>query len=126
MTMPQMPQMPEITRETDQPVTSRFMSPYESTALISRRAEMLSRGALAVPGVDCSTSEPIDVARAELHAGKLDLIIRRALAPEPSGAPRYEDWHASELLLKVDGSLRPERRARLVLNETLTYAPPIA
>lgn len=80
----------DIEKPTSEKKTTPYMSIYEYTALISARASVISNsgGFPLLEGCD-----PIIIARQEVDASLVTLIIRRHL---PDGT--YEDWRPSEMI----------------------------
>ena len=69
------------------------MTKYEKARVLGTRALQISMNAPVFVDVSSKT-DPLDIAIAELKAGKIPFIIRRRL---PNGA--YEDWKVSELIV---------------------------
>ena len=71
--------------------TIPFLTKYEKTRIIGKRAMQISKG--SPPLVEIGDLEsPIDIAKKELMERKIPFIIRR---PLPDGS--YEDWRVDEL-----------------------------
>ena len=71
--------------------TIPFLTKYEKTRIIGKRAMQISKG--SPPLVEIGDLEsPIDIAKKELMERKIPFIIRR---PLPDGT--YEDWRVDEL-----------------------------
>jgi len=74
-----------------QRMTIPFLTKYEKTRIIGKRAMQISKG--SPPLVEIGDLEsPIDIAKKELMERKIPFIIRR---PLPDGS--YEDWRVDEL-----------------------------
>ena len=77
----------------DERTTSKFMTKYEKARVLGTRALQISMNAPVFVDVSSKT-DPLEIAMAELKAGKIPFIIRRRL---PNGS--YEDWKVSELIV---------------------------
>ncbi|KAI9893616.1 MAG: DNA-directed RNA polymerases I II and III subunit RPABC2 [Vezdaea aestivalis] len=77
---------------TDQRTTTPFMTKYEKARVLGTRALQISMNAPVLVDLEGET-DPLQIAKKELDAKKIPLIIRRYL---PDGW--YEDWSCEELM----------------------------
>ncbi|BFU18861.1 RNA polymerases domain containing protein [Entamoeba histolytica HM-1:IMSS-B] len=78
----------------DDRTTTRFMTKYEKARVLGTRALQISMNAPVFVPLNGMT-DALEIAMAELKAGKIPFIIRRRL---PNGS--YEDWKVSELIVE--------------------------
>lgn len=94
---------PIITQDTKriadtQRRTPNFITPFERTALIGARAELLARGAsemIELTAEERKSISILDIARKEFEQGKIPFKIKRVIDTQ-SGA--YEVWSINELV----------------------------
>lgn len=90
---------PDSKRVADtQRKTPNFLTPFERTALIGARAELLARGAcemIEITPEERKGISTLDIARKELELGKIPFNIKRVV-DEKTGA--YEVWNIDELV----------------------------
>lgn len=72
--------------------TTKFMTKFEKARVLGTRALQISMNAPVMVELQGET-DPLEIARKELTARKIPMIIRRYL-PDKS----YEDWHVNELI----------------------------
>jgi len=77
---------------TDTRITTRFMTKYERARLLGTRARQISMNAPIMVELEPGDTDPLEIAKKELRARKIPIIIRRFL---PDGS--YEDWSVDEL-----------------------------
>ena len=70
--------------------TRAILSKYEKTRILGARATLIAKGAQPYVNTDGET-DPIEIARMELNAKMLPIIVRRYL---PNG--KYEDWRLQD------------------------------
>lgn len=75
-------------------ITTPFMTKYERARILGTRALQLSMNAPVMVELEGLT-DPLEIAKRELKAGKIPMIIRRYL---PDGS--YEDWSIDELIIR--------------------------
>ena len=73
--------------------TTKYMTKFEKARVLGTRALQISMNAPVMVELKGET-DPLEIARKELIARKIPMIIRRYL-PDKS----YEDWNVNELLL---------------------------
>ncbi|EDR22407.1 DNA-directed RNA polymerases I, II, and III subunit RPABC2, putative [Entamoeba dispar SAW760] len=78
----------------DDRTTTRFMTKYEKARVLGTRALQISMNAPVFVPLNGMT-DALEIAMAELKAGKIPFIIRRRL---PNGS--FEDWKVSELIVE--------------------------
>ena len=71
-----------------------FLTQFEKTKILGFRTNQLSQGARPYIAVPPHVTELRDIARLELEARRLPIIIKR---PMPDGT--FEKWRLSDLLL---------------------------
>lgn len=83
----------------DQRITTRYLTKYERARVLGARAQQIEMGAPPMVELD-NLTDPIEIARKELIARKIPIIIRRFLPDKDSAA--FEDWAVNELLLPIE------------------------
>jgi DNA-directed RNA polymerases I, II, and III subunit RPABC2 len=81
----------EYTEGTKKRISRPILSKYEATSIVGMRAQQISRG--SEPLVHVDETDPIEVAKIELRAKIIPVIVRRVL---PNGVSEY--WRLSELM----------------------------
>jgi DNA-directed RNA polymerases I, II, and III subunit RPABC2 len=81
----------EYSEGTKKRISRPILSKYEATSIVGMRAQQLSRG--SEPYVQVDETDPIEVAKIELRAKIIPVIVRRVL---PNGVSEY--WRLSELM----------------------------
>jgi DNA-directed RNA polymerase I, II, and III subunit RPABC2 len=81
----------EYANGTKKRVSRPILSKYEATSIIGMRAQQISRGSEALVHVE--ETDPIEIAKIELRAKIIPVVVRRVL---PNGVSEY--WRLSELL----------------------------
>jgi len=71
-----------------------FLSQYEKTHILGKRANMLSQGARPFVAVPPHMTDVLDIAKLELEKGCIPFIICRTM---PDGS--HEMWRVSDLML---------------------------
>jgi DNA-directed RNA polymerase I, II, and III subunit RPABC2 len=79
--------------DRDKRITTPFMTKYERARVLGTRALQISMCAPIMVELENET-DPLEIAKKELKAKKIPLIIRRYL---PDGS--YEDWSIDELII---------------------------
>jgi DNA-directed RNA polymerases I, II, and III subunit RPABC2 len=82
----------EVDPATDTRITTRFMTKYERARLLGTRARQISMNAPIMVELEPGDTDPLEIAKKELRARKIPIIIRRFL---PDGS--FEDWGVDEL-----------------------------
>uniref|UniRef100_A0A914XDD0 RPB6 homolog n=1 Tax=Plectus sambesii TaxID=2011161 RepID=A0A914XDD0_9BILA len=82
----------EATASTER-ITTPFMTKYERARILGTRALQIAMGAPVMVELEGET-DPLEIARKELKAQKIPIIIRRYL---PDGS--FEDWGVDELAI---------------------------
>lgn len=77
----------------DQRNTTPYLTKYERARVLGARATQISLNAPVLVDLEGET-DPLEIAKKELAAKRLPLVVRRFL---PDGA--YEDWPVRELIL---------------------------
>ncbi|CAJ0574343.1 unnamed protein product, partial [Mesorhabditis spiculigera] len=72
-------------------VTTPFMTKYERARILGTRALQIAMGAPVMVEIESET-DPLEIARKELKARKVPIIVRRYL---PDGS--FEDWSVDQL-----------------------------
>ncbi|CAJ0944041.1 unnamed protein product, partial [Mesorhabditis belari] len=72
-------------------VTTPFMTKYERARILGTRALQIAMGAPVMVEIEGET-DPLEIARKELKARKIPIIVRRYL---PDGS--FEDWSVDQL-----------------------------
>eukprot|EP00736_Rhodelphis_marinus_P010731 Rmarinus@m.7844 len=74
--------------------TTKYMTKYERARILGTRALQISMNAPVMVDLEGET-DPLQIARKELRARKIPIIVRRYL---PDGS--YEDWSIDELIIE--------------------------
>lgn len=95
---------PVISREIvimhpDNRKTSEIMTMYEYTNIISQRAEQVNNGGICFTETE-GVSDPIEMARKELHDKKCPLDVLRHITENI-----YEKWSANELTIPIEAQI---------------------
>jgi DNA-directed RNA polymerase I, II, and III subunit RPABC2 len=77
-----------------QRITTPYMTKYERARVLGTRALQIAMNAPVMVELEGET-DPLEIARKELRARKVPIIIRRYM---PDGKT-YEDWGVSELIV---------------------------
>jgi len=75
-------------------VTTKYMTKYERARILGTRALQISNGAAVMVDPEGQT-DPLEIARKELYARKIPIVVRRYL---PNG--NWEDWSIDELIIE--------------------------
>lgn len=77
----------------DKRITTPYMTKYERARVLGTRALQIAMNAPIMVEIKNET-DPLEIAKKELKAGKIPMIVRRYL---PDGT--YEDWSVDELIV---------------------------
>ncbi|XP_070556221.1 DNA-directed RNA polymerases I, II, and III subunit RPABC2-like [Ptychodera flava] len=82
-------------QESMRKITTPYMTKYERARVLGTRALQIAMGAPVMVELEGET-DPLEIARKELKARKIPIIIRRYM---PDGS--HEDWGIDELIIDV-------------------------
>ncbi|XP_077991442.1 DNA-directed RNA polymerases I, II, and III subunit RPABC2-like [Glandiceps talaboti] len=85
----------DIAEESMRKITTPYMTKYERARVLGTRALQIAMGAPVMVELEGET-DPLEIARKELKARKIPIIIRRYM---PDGS--HEDWAIDELIIDV-------------------------
>jgi len=88
-----LPDTDKVVKQNTTRITTPFMTKYERARVLGTRALQISMGAPVMVNLEGET-DPLEIARKELKAQKIPIIIRRYL---PDGS--FEDWAIDELII---------------------------